>query len=108
MVSIAERIARSGLKLQLILICGRNQKLRERLRAVNPGFPMYESITAFAGATPVPLPLREENGFRVDPEELACAQLTTPEVWPKTATGNRDAMKALTRLSATAALLLSN
>lgn len=36
-----------------------------------PGFPMYESITAFAGATPVPIPLREENGFRVDPEELA-------------------------------------
>jgi aspartate aminotransferase len=37
----------------------------------DPGFPMYESIAAFAGATPVPLPLREEHGFRVDPEELA-------------------------------------
>jgi aspartate aminotransferase len=37
----------------------------------DPGFPMYESITAFAGATPVPIPLREENEFRVDPEELA-------------------------------------
>src|SRR5712691_6379830 len=37
----------------------------------NPGFPMYESITAFAGATPVPVPLREENQFRVDPEEVA-------------------------------------
>jgi aspartate/methionine/tyrosine aminotransferase len=37
----------------------------------DPGFPMYASITAFAGATPVPLPLREENGFTVDPEELA-------------------------------------
>ena len=36
----------------------------------DPGFPMYESIAAFTGATPVPLPLREENGFRVDPEEL--------------------------------------
>jgi aspartate aminotransferase len=36
----------------------------------DPGFPMYESITAFAGATPVPLPLRESNGFRVDIEEL--------------------------------------
>jgi aspartate aminotransferase len=36
----------------------------------DPGFPMYESITAFAGATPVPLPLREANGFRVDIEEL--------------------------------------
>jgi aspartate/methionine/tyrosine aminotransferase len=37
----------------------------------DPGFPMYESIAAFAGATPVPVPLREERGFAVDPEELA-------------------------------------
>ncbi len=36
----------------------------------DPGFPMYESITAFAGATPVPIPLRESNGFRIDTEEL--------------------------------------
>ncbi|HXF73150.1 MAG TPA: pyridoxal phosphate-dependent aminotransferase [Actinomycetota bacterium] len=36
----------------------------------DPGFPMYESIAAFAGATPVPLPLREEHGFRPDPDEL--------------------------------------
>jgi aspartate/methionine/tyrosine aminotransferase len=37
----------------------------------DPGFPMYESIAAFVGARPVPIPLREENEFRVDPEELA-------------------------------------
>jgi aspartate aminotransferase len=37
----------------------------------DPGFPMYASIASFAGATPVPLPLREENDFRVDPQELA-------------------------------------
>jgi aspartate/methionine/tyrosine aminotransferase len=37
----------------------------------DPGFPMYESITAMAGATPVPVPLREANGFRVAPDELA-------------------------------------
>jgi aspartate aminotransferase len=36
----------------------------------DPGFPMYESITAFAGATPVPIPLREENAFRIDVAEL--------------------------------------
>jgi aspartate aminotransferase len=36
----------------------------------DPGFPMYESIAAFAGARPVPVPLREENSFRVDPDEL--------------------------------------
>jgi len=37
----------------------------------DPGFPMYESITAFAGARPVPIPLRERNDFRLDPGELA-------------------------------------
>ncbi len=42
----------------------------------DPGFPMYESIGAFSGAVPVPVPLREENGFRVDPEELE--RLVTP------------------------------
>jgi aspartate/methionine/tyrosine aminotransferase len=42
----------------------------------NPGFPMYESIAAFSGAVPVPLPLREENGFRIDPDEVE--HLITP------------------------------
>jgi aspartate/methionine/tyrosine aminotransferase len=42
----------------------------------NPGFPMYESIGAFTGAVPVPLPLREENEFRIDPDELE--RLITP------------------------------
>ena len=42
----------------------------------DPGFPMYESITAFAGATPVPVPLREGNQFRIDVDELA--SLITP------------------------------
>jgi aspartate aminotransferase len=37
----------------------------------DPGFPMYSSIAAFAGARPVPVPLREANQFRMDPEELA-------------------------------------
>jgi aspartate/methionine/tyrosine aminotransferase len=36
----------------------------------DPGFPMYASITSFAGAKPVPVPLREENGFVIDPDEL--------------------------------------
>src|SRR5450756_981807 len=42
----------------------------------DPGFPMYESITSFAGATPVPVPLRESNGFRIDVDELE--RLITP------------------------------
>ncbi|MGW7683158.1 pyridoxal phosphate-dependent aminotransferase [Kribbella sp. NPDC054772] len=36
----------------------------------DPGFPMYASIASFAGAKPVPVPLREENGFAIDPAEL--------------------------------------
>ena len=36
----------------------------------DPGFPIYESMTRFVGATPVPLPLREENDFRLDLDEL--------------------------------------
>jgi aspartate aminotransferase len=36
----------------------------------DPSFPMYESITAFAGAVPVPIPLREGNEFRIDTDEL--------------------------------------
>jgi len=36
----------------------------------NPGFPIYESAIRFSGATAVPLPLREENGFGFSAEEL--------------------------------------
>ncbi len=36
----------------------------------NPGFPIYESMITFLGGTPVPLPLREANQFRFDPDEF--------------------------------------
>jgi len=36
----------------------------------NPGFPIYESMIKYCGATPVPLPLREENAFAADISEL--------------------------------------
>ena len=36
----------------------------------DPGFPIYESVVRFAGATPIPLPLRENRGFSFDPAEL--------------------------------------
>jgi aspartate aminotransferase len=32
----------------------------------NPGFPIYESMIRFTGATPVPIPLVEERGFSFD------------------------------------------
>ncbi|MEP6641149.1 MAG: pyridoxal phosphate-dependent aminotransferase [Gaiellales bacterium] len=37
----------------------------------NPGFPIYESVIRFAGATPVPLPLVEERGFAFTADDLA-------------------------------------
>ncbi len=42
----------------------------------DPGFPIYESMTRFTGGTPVPYALREENDFRLDPDELR--SLVTP------------------------------
>ncbi|HVT54274.1 MAG TPA: aminotransferase class I/II-fold pyridoxal phosphate-dependent enzyme, partial [Dongiaceae bacterium] len=36
----------------------------------NPGFPIYESAIKFTGATPVPLPLLEENGFGFKAEDV--------------------------------------
>jgi len=36
----------------------------------DPGFPIYESMTRFAGAAAVPIPLRQEHDFRIDIDEL--------------------------------------
>ncbi|MCY2961474.1 MAG: pyridoxal phosphate-dependent aminotransferase [Planctomycetota bacterium] len=36
----------------------------------NPGFPIYESAIRWTGATPVPLELREANGFAFSADEL--------------------------------------
>ena len=36
----------------------------------NPGFPIYESVIRYSGATPVPIKLREENGFAFNAEEV--------------------------------------
>jgi aspartate aminotransferase len=36
----------------------------------NPGFPIYESVLNFAGAVPVPIPLREASGFGFDLDVL--------------------------------------
>ena len=36
----------------------------------DPGFPIYESMIRFSGATPVPIRLYEENGFSFSAEEV--------------------------------------
>ena len=42
----------------------------------DPGYPIYESLTRFVGATPIPIPIRMSNDFRLDVDELA--SLITP------------------------------
>jgi aspartate aminotransferase len=36
----------------------------------DPGYPIYRSLVNFIGATPVSAPIRQENDFRLDIEEL--------------------------------------
>ena len=36
----------------------------------NPGFPIYESVIRFSGATPVPIELHESSGFTFDPDQV--------------------------------------
>ncbi|TDK48790.1 pyridoxal phosphate-dependent aminotransferase [Antarcticimicrobium luteum] len=42
----------------------------------DPGFPIYRSMIEFTGATPVPVPVREENGFAISAGETL--SLITP------------------------------
>ena len=37
----------------------------------DPGYPIYESVTRFVGGVPVPIAIRQEHEFRLDPDELA-------------------------------------
>ncbi len=37
----------------------------------NPGFPIYESVIRWSGATPVPLPITEDAGFAFSADDLA-------------------------------------
>ncbi|MFT5284785.1 MAG: aspartate aminotransferase [Planctomycetota bacterium] len=36
----------------------------------NPGFPIYESMISFTGATPIPIELPESSGFSFDPDAV--------------------------------------
>jgi aspartate/methionine/tyrosine aminotransferase len=43
----------------------------------DPGFPIYRSMIEFTGARPVPIPMREANGFAFSAEETL--ELMTPQ-----------------------------
>ncbi len=51
----------------------------------DPGFPIYRSMIEYTGATPVPVPIREENGFAFSAEETLSLLIT-----PKTRLHDRQ------------------
>jgi aspartate aminotransferase len=72
----------------------------------DPGFPIYRSMIDFVGATAVPLPIREENDFRLDVGELE--SLITPRTRfliinspanPTSGVLTRDDLEAIARLA---------
>ena len=72
----------------------------------DPGFPIYSSMIDFAGARGVPLPLREENDFQPDLDELRRLANTRTKVLilnsPNNPTGgvlSREAIREIARLA---------
>lgn len=72
----------------------------------DPGFPIYRSMIDFVGARAIPVPIREENDFRLDVAELA--SLITPQTRfliinsPANPTGGvltRDDLEEIARLA---------
>jgi aspartate/methionine/tyrosine aminotransferase len=72
----------------------------------DPGFPIYESMASYVGGRAVPCPIRQENGFRLDPDELAA--LVTPRTKlliinsPANPTGGVSTREDLERIAAVA------
>jgi aspartate/methionine/tyrosine aminotransferase len=73
----------------------------------DPGFPIYESMIDYVGATAVPLPLRPENEFRADVDELAALVTDKTKLIiinsPQNPTGSvltPDELKAIGQLAA--------
>ena len=72
----------------------------------DPGFPIYESMASYVGGKAVPCPIRQENGFRLDPDELAA--LVTPRTRlvilnsPANPTGGVSTRDDLERIAAVA------
>jgi aspartate aminotransferase len=58
--------AKTGIYLSMISIC--NPK--DEVIYPDPGFPTYHSLCQYIGAKPVPVQLKEENRFRMSPEDI--------------------------------------
>ncbi len=71
----------------------------------NPGYPIYEAETLWRGAVPVPLSLREKNGFNFDIDELGRALNSNTRLVilnsPQNPTGgvlSREELKAIAKI----------
>ena len=60
----------NGAKLLLFLTIVATCEPGDEVIYPDPGFPIYESAIRWAGAVPVPLPMREELGFGFSVQEL--------------------------------------
>jgi aspartate aminotransferase len=61
--------AKTGIYLSMISIC--NPK--DEIIYPDPGFPTYHSLCQYIGAKPCPIRLKEENRFRMSPDDIAKA-----------------------------------
>jgi aspartate aminotransferase len=59
--------AKPGIYLSMISIC--NPK--DEVIYPDPGFPTYGSLCQYIGAKPMPIQLKEENRFRMDPDDIS-------------------------------------
>mgnify|MGYP006175762507 FL=1 len=72
----------------------------------DPGFPVYESVTCYAGANPVPLPILEEKNFRFTANDLRERVTDRTRLlilnYPHNPTGgtlNRDELEAIAEIA---------
>jgi aspartate/methionine/tyrosine aminotransferase len=50
----------------LLAVCDKNEQVIYQ----DPGFPIYESMIRYIGGKPVPVRLKQKNGFRMTPEDI--------------------------------------
>ena len=72
----------------------------------DPGFPIYESMARYVGGRAIPCPIRQENGFRLDPDELAALVTKRTKLVilnsPANPTGGVSTLEDLERIAAMA------
>ncbi|MBV9050540.1 MAG: aminotransferase class I/II-fold pyridoxal phosphate-dependent enzyme, partial [Solirubrobacterales bacterium] len=70
-VAAEDVLVANGAKLLLFLTILATCEPGDEVIYPDPGFPIYESAIRWAGAVPVPLPLREELGFSFSLQDLS-------------------------------------